>query len=199
MPLLIFFISIMSSGMKTNCEELPGLMIKKIDYHRKFLITFERSNKKYPVLLYNLQYRNVLFNHELIQWCASIVEQEQSCKCINEIVEIFLNHRDTNVINDWLFLHDYAILIFLTYKQITCANKITLYDVAYLYNQVSQIPLIEILSLIDQSYEQLKVILSNYPLHDTIFIWLKSYWWVPPITFASLFASFLQWYSFSRQ
>ncbi len=192
MCLLVIISSAFSS--QTDLE----LLTKKLARHVYLLKKFDFCAKYSNTAFYTFDYDGNSFNHELVLWCAKTITREQSLNALQETWKIFLLHKNNNVVDDSIFLQDFAILIFMTYKQVLIVDKVSFYDVALLYTQISQIPLGELLTLIEQSYEQLVATFSNYPYQGSIMLWLENYWWVPPVTLASFCASILQWYILGR-
>lgn len=68
-------------------------------------------------------------------------------------------------------------------------------DVLFVYETLSNLPVSELLDLLDDMVEQYDMLSAEYALHDTSLTWnqwLKQYWWAAPIVVGSLCLTLLQ-------
>lgn len=136
-------------------------------------------------------YDEQLFHNDHIRSCVQDIEHNKTLIPILQGWEI---EREKNE----EFLKEFGCLLAYTYDNIAYARtRVSVFDLLGLYLQISELPLPQLLDILDQMVMQLEIIMENYPLEErfTWRSWMEKYWWVP--TFGSIVClySILKWYN----
>jgi hypothetical protein len=131
-----------------------------------------------------IQIDSIIFFHQKIQTCLRTMIKTKSLQPI-----LLLQQRLD--LHDNLFMYELFLLIFTIHKQIllnTCSEcsytltKTTLNTILEVSEKINQLPIAEVLNMIDMLVKELPPFLEKYELHSSIpwKAWFKKYWWVPP-------------------
>lgn len=147
-----------------------------------------------------LAYEGIPFEHPLISWGAQMVQAKKTLMPFVSIWKLFKDCKTGDHNCDKEFLLECARFICITYQQILTykiQEKVTLTDVITLYSRIALLPLPELLTVLDELYEHIKVIMDDYKTDEpfSMITWIQNYWWVPPVAAASLVISYLKWAS----
>ncbi|HZW61896.1 MAG TPA: hypothetical protein VFF04_06760, partial [Candidatus Babeliales bacterium] len=151
-------------------------------------------NFKLPAALVQEQ-----FNHERLKQC--IVEMHATDSTI-PIFKLWKSIACYEYINDKLFMKEYIELIVLIfqnllgkYSPIRYKAVLTTTDVLTLYQQITAMPVPELLDLLDEVVDQFAQASSEYELDNKQMSWtewLQQYWWAPPVMVGSLFITIIK-------
>jgi hypothetical protein len=134
------------------------------------------------------------FHHELMSCCVSIMRKEETLDAFSDMWKFYLKHKAHIPKRTDVFLRESCILLLLTYNYcILKPQKGMISDMSSLYNQLSALPLPELLDLLDTTYTSLKKIFINYNAPNTV-TWMAKYWWVPPVAVTALSYTVFKWY-----
>ena len=135
---------------------------------------------------------NYNFKHPDIALCIKRMETHNNLVPLMSLADEFTKLK---LLQNTTFQKEFMILIFTTYRNLIVNNalkyhsplkKSTLETIAFLYENLENLPLEQILDAIDMLAEELPPLLEKYEFNSDMKWkeWLKKYWWVPPIFLA---------------
>ena len=137
---------------------------------------------------------NYDFQHPAILSCIKKIDVQSS---LSPVLDLWLEFSNFKQIQDELFLKEFLLLVFTTYRNLLINNafihqtpikKATLEIISQIYEHLESIPLEQILEAIDVLTEELPEIMQEYEINSDMAWkkWLKKYWWVGPVVGTAL-------------
>lgn len=200
--LLVFacFVAVSNQFCKPLSEKDGFLAIHCLARHVRLLELLEYYTKApRSDIIRMLAYEGIPFEHPLISWGAQMVQTKKTLMPFVSIWKLFKNCKAGDHNCDKEFLLECGRFICITYQQIIAYknpdNKVTLTDVITLYSRIALLPLPELLTVLDELYEHIKIITDEYKTEEpfSAITWIQNYWWVPPVAAMSLIISYLKW------
>lgn len=192
--LFTFTCFIESSNASANTHHPPALHVERLARHVLFLQKINTTLKNPTIQVNSIP---DICKHALMQWCIQKIHDERCINVVFDVWKTFSTHSTNTCLNDCLFVHNFAALIYVIYmNMITLATRTPLQDFIILYEQVSELPIEELLNLLDILYERMEIIFQVYsatPL-TPLSIAAKKYWWVPIAILAALSVKFMHWH-----
>lgn len=143
-----------------------------------------------------LQNGYIHFTHTDVVACVAVMQQEERMDAFFVMWDQFSQKTGGQNFapEDELFLKDCGTLVLLFYNNMlqTCSNKpsrISVDDIIQMYDAIAKLPIDELLDLLDAVLDRLLEVLNNATLpanQDTMFEWLQSNWWIPPVVIGAL-------------
>lgn len=167
-------------------------IVERLAHHVKFLQKINTTFKQPTIKVDPLQ---PLCKHELTRWCIQKIREEQRLDVVFDVWGAFTAHTADTCTDDCIFVHDFAALIYVIYMNIvTLAARVQFQDFLTLYAQVSELPIEELLNLLDIFYERLGIIFQAYSETASYTHFAKEYWWIPGAVLAAVATKIVHWY-----
>jgi hypothetical protein len=133
-----------------------------------------------------------LLKHERIKKCFLKLQKYHSLVPLFKIWKSFSTY---DLIDDCLFVEDFIRLIIIVHVHIIQSEHLRAkkqnnttttasFDALELYQKIVQLPIPELLAMLDEMSEQYSLLLQQYEFSNTTMTWsawIKKYWWTPPI------------------
>ena len=179
-----------------------------IFYAQEDVIEKRLSTHVYALSAYNkkiacsyLVINDICFRHNLVKWIAKKIIEENSLMPLVAAWDTFLRcenfQGERGDVYDKVFIVDFSRMIFLIYQaQLRNATRVSMHDIMQLYFQISQLPVAQLLDLLDECLSQFKIIMSPFTIlpNEYLYDWFIQYWWIPPVILASVGISVIRWY-----
>lgn len=185
--------------------------VRRLDIHMAVLEQFNTKNKMFKLIPFKNGERFVIidevldFSHDLLRICVKKMWAEESLDPMFVVWRLFVSeYKD---IESETFLQEFGVLLFSIYKNIfvsylsnrvafvnnaptatnSAINLQNLQQMIDLYNQVSALPLRQLLEALDLCLDQFLIIVRTYGLQEEMgwLAWIQQYWWVPPVVVTS--------------
>lgn len=173
-------------------------MVQRLHRHVTFLQKINSVVKK-PVIVPVITVEAVppCCKHELMRWCLQKIHDEQCIDVAFDVWRAFTSHSTDVCAEDCVFVHDFSALLYVVYMNIMSVKpRANLYDFMVLYTHVSELPIEELLDILDVLYDRIGLIFAAYA--STSFSYttaIKEYWWVPVAVIIAVGVKVLRWYS----
>lgn len=142
-------------------------------------------------------------SHELIKLCIKRIDMEL---CLDPVVETWHMFKTSFAqVDPELFVREFTSVLFGVYHQsiqalaapapkASAAQQVSIADIINLYNEVSSLPIVQVLDALDKLYVALNALMLKHGIKaDTDWSeWLAANWWVPPVVVGSFLYSLLQ-------
>jgi len=135
-----------------------------------------------------IQIDSIIFFHPTIKAC---LEQMINAESLQPLI-ILLQQTPYHIVKNKFFMYEYFLLIFTIYRQFffqdckeisDLLTKTTLNTIMEISEKLNDLPIAEVLNAIDMLAKELPPFLEKYELNSSLTwkVWVKKYWWVPPI------------------
>ncbi len=142
------------------------------------------------------------FKHQRLKEC---IQEIKKTGTVIPLLKVWKNFVAYDFIDDQLFVQDFIRLMIIVYAHVlrTSAHKslpippapaemasFSSMEATELYNQISELPITELLAMLDEIADQFAIMSQEYQLtnqHLSWKEWFKSYWWTPPVIIGSIF------------
>lgn len=169
-----------------------SLAIERLSQHVRFLKKINTTLKR-PLI--KVESTLPLDKHELVYWCIKKMHDERCIDVIFDVWSAFVVHSTDVCTDDCLFVHNFAALVYVIYMNIiTITARTSFHDFSALYIQIAELPIEELLDLLDIFYQRLGIILQAYSAATSYTMLLQDYWWVPAAILAASCTKILHWY-----
>jgi len=167
-------------------------LVQRLVHHVVFLQKINTTLKK-PIIKVDVV--PSICKHELTRWCIQKIHDEQNIDALFDAWKAFSAHSVDTCTEDCLFVQDFAALIYVIYMNIIALTTRTNFqDFMTIYTQVSELPIEELLNLLDLFYQRLGIILHAYTAATSQGSIIQEYWWVPVAALAAVGTKLLHWY-----
>jgi len=185
-------------------DAAPQEYCEKLDKHVKFLEKFHKLNKKHSFVDFDsyggfsFVIKKIEYNNEIVKICIEKMLELSSLEPLLKTWEYAYSLCISN--KDMGFVREFSILIFSVYehclvlisskrldKGLDTEIKSTLEDIIQVYNAVSDLPIREIIIMLEKCYRLFSRILRDHGVYSTMSWkqWFIKYWWfVPTVTLA---------------
>lgn len=178
-------------------DPVSDTIVKRVEQHITFLRKLDKRYAQVTSDMIEFSKSDMLndtvihFDHDLITWAIKKIKRDQNLKPLFDIWSDFKVYRD-NSPEDQNFLKECTLLIFIFYNNIFIAydeanDRAKVQDVVELFQKINNLPIGELLDILDTISEQLVEMLEKYEpeANQSLFSWLRSNWWVPPTIVAA--------------
>lgn len=145
--------------------------------------------------------RTLPCKHPLILRCLSNMDVDSSSiTCLFQTWNIFT--KEGTISEPELFFREFSILIFSIYKIFfttadasdtsfsSVRRRISVVQVITLYDRITEIPIDDLLDVLDRCYEQFMDIMQeadiSFDEKRSVIDWIQHFWWVPPVVIGAL-------------
>jgi hypothetical protein len=142
-------------------------------------------------------------SHGVVNACSNAIQKQ---KTLQPFFALWKRLATYDYIDDHLLLEDFVRLIIVLYHDLgsrelivtsDTLHKPAVSDITHVYEQISALPLAELMTLLDKIADEYEIILEEYALTHTTMswsTWLSRYWWLAPTTIVSLGICLLKWH-----
>lgn len=139
----------------------------------------------------------VSYKHELTRLSLKKISTEKDLSPLFESWDIFL--KSYRKIESDLFIYEFSIELFFLYKNILSQYpelKVSIGQILLLSAQITSLPLDQLLTTLERCYHQFMIILGQHGMAEgvSLAVWIRQYWWVPPVVIISFAYSALKHY-----
>ncbi len=132
-----------------------------------------------------------------IRACLSELVKQQT---VAPLFDLWSQFTAYDFINDTHTVREYVLILCLAYRQILDMyalekKSVDPKDILLVYETIANLPVAELLDLLDDVVEQYDTLAQEYALKDSSLSWkqwFEKYWWSAPVLVGSFFTTFLK-------